>query len=173
MEAFLCEIRIFAGNFAPRDWEFCNGQLLKISQHTAVFEILGTTYGGDGVNTFALPDLRGRVPIHAGSSRGAGLDKVLLGESSGSNRNTLLIHNLPPHDHSISASSQPGTSGDPTNNYPANSGANDKEYSESANTSMNAQATRLTGGGQPMNNMQPYLGLNYIISMTGVFPPHD
>lgn len=173
MEQFLCEIRLFGGNFAPRGWAFCNGQLLPLSQYQAVFSILGTTYGGDGRTTFALPDLRGRVPIHAGSSRGPGVDEVRLGESSGSNTNTLLIHNLPAHNHLIAASSQPGTSGDPTNNYPANSGATDKEYSENANTSMNAQSTRLTGGGQPINNMQPYLGLNYIIALQGVFPSQD
>jgi len=170
MEQFLCEIRLFAGNFAPAGWAFCNGQLLPLSQYQAVFSILGTTYGGDGRTTFALPDLRGRVPAHAGSSSGPGVQEVRLGESSGSNTNTLLGHNLPSHNHRVYASDKPGTTGNPSNNFPANSGNNDKEYAEDSNTSMNGLMTSLTGNSQPVNNMQPYLGLNYIIALQGIFP---
>lgn len=173
MEQYLCEIRLFAGNYAPRGWAFCNGQLLPLSQYQAVFSILGVTYGGDGRTTFALPDLRGRVPVHAGDSNGPGVQQVRLGESSGVNTNTLTIGSLPKHNHAVYASNQQGTSGDPTNKVPANSGARDQEYADKANTSMNAQMTGITGAGQPVNNMQPYLGLNYIIALQGVFPSHD
>lgn len=170
MEQYLCEIRLFAGNFAPKGWAFCNGQLLPLSQYQAVFSILGTTYGGDGRTTFALPDLRGRVPIHAGSSRGPGVQEVRLGESGGSNTNTLLVSNLPAHNHSVNASDKLGTTGNPSTNFPANSGGNDKEYSDSANSTMNHQMTGQTGNNVPITNMQPYLGLNYIISLQGIFP---
>lgn len=173
MEPFLCEIRLFAGNFAPRGWAFCNGQILPISQYQAVFTILGYTYGGNGSTTFALPDLRGRVPVHAGASTGPGVRQVRWGESSGSNHNTLLISNLPKHNHFVFASDQPGTTGNPTNNFLGNSGSSDKEYTESATTQMNPQMTGFVGGDQPVNNMQPYLGLNYIIAMVGVFPSED
>lgn len=173
MDQFIGEIRLFAGNFAPRGWAFCNGQLLPLSQYQALYAILGIVYGGDGRTTFAIPDLRGRVPVHSGYSEGPGVDKVEPGQKSGTNTNTLSIGNLPPHNHSIMASNQPGTSGDPSNNFPANSGSTDKEYAANANTVMNAQVTSPTGAGQPVNNMQPYLGLNYIISLTGVYPSRD
>ncbi|MGS2762862.1 phage tail protein [Sinomicrobium sp. M5D2P9] len=173
MDEFIGTIKLFAGNFAPKDWAFCNGQLLAIAQNQALFSILGTTYGGDGRTTFALPDLRGRVPVHAGASQGPGVKDIRLGEAGGTNNNTLLITNIPRHNHSVMASNQPGTSGDPTNNYPANTGATDKEYTENANTAMNPQMTGATGGGQPVNNMQPYLGLNYIIALYGIYPPHN
>lgn len=173
MEQFLCEIRLFAGNFAPKGWAFCNGQLLPLSQYQALFGILGTTYGGDGRTSFALPDLRGRVPVHAGTSSGPGVREVHLGESSGTNTNVMSIANLPPHNHAVLASNQQGTSGDPTNNFPANSGNTDAEYANNANATMNAQMTNRVGNGQPINNMQPYLGLNYIISLQGVYPNED
>ncbi|MEH6307167.1 tail fiber protein [Olivibacter sp. CPCC 100613] len=172
-EAFIGTIVLFAGNYEPKGWAFCNGQLLAISQNQALFSILGTTYGGDGVTTFALPDLRGRVPVHAGASQGVGLKQITLGESSGSNNNTLLVTNIPPHNHPVMANSQPGTSGDPSGNFPANTGATDAEYASNANTVMNAQMTANVGGGQPVNNMQPYLGLNYIIALYGIYPPHN
>jgi len=173
MEPFLCEIKLFAGNYAPRGWAFCNGQILPISQYQAVFTILGYTYGGDGKTTFALPDLRGRVPIHTGASTGPRAREVRLGESSGSNDNTLTIGNLPKHNHPVFANNQQGTSGNPTDNFPANSGASDKEYTDNSNTSMNHHMTGLVGGDLPVNNMQPYLGLNFIIALYGEFPSHD
>ena len=173
MNPFLCEIKLFAGNYAPSGWAFCNGQLLPLSKYQAVFSILGVTYGGDGKTTFALPDLRGRVPVHAGASSGPLAREVLLGESAGTNTNTLTIGSLPKHNHAVYANNQPGTSGDPTNKVPANSGARDQEYADNFNTSMHTQMTGITGAGQPVNNMQPYLGLNYIIALYGEFPNHD
>ncbi|MGS2741046.1 phage tail protein [Sinomicrobium sp. M5D2P17] len=172
-EELIGVIKLFAGNFAPRGWAFCNGQLLAIAQNQALFSLLGTTYGGDGRTTFALPDLRGRVPVHAGNSQGPGLQDVRLGEASGTNTNTLTIMNIPRHNHPVMASNQPGTTGDPSNSFPANSGATDKEYSGNANITMNVQMTGMTGGGQPVNNMQPYLGLNYIIALYGIYPSRD
>ncbi|SFW77299.1 Microcystin-dependent protein [Sinomicrobium oceani] len=173
MDEFIGVIKLFAGNFPPKDWAFCNGQLLSIASNSALFSILGTTYGGDGITTFALPDLRGRVPVHNGDSQGPGLQYVDLGEAGGTNTNTLLTSNIPPHNHAIRANNQAGNSADPSNNYPANTGAVDKEYSDTANTTMNIQMTGLTGGGIPVNNMQPYLGLNYIICLYGIYPPRN
>lgn len=149
MDLFIGEIRIFAGNFAPRGWALCNGQVLPIVKNTALFSILGTTYGGDGRTTFALPDLCGKSPMHQGA--GAGLSPRALGESGGAASVALSLNQLPAHSHQAMCQVSP--------------------YSSPPDTMMSVQAVQAAGGGQPHNNMQPYLGLNFIISLQGVFPP--
>ena len=174
MEGTIGEIRMFAGNFAPRNWAFCAGQLLSISQNTALFSILGTTYGGNGQTTFALPDLRGRVPV--GTGTGPGLPSVNLGEVSGTPTVTLLVSNLPAHNHPLNAVTEAGSSATPTGNLLANTGALDKEYAPAAGntaTAMGATAIGNTGSSTPINNMQPYLGMNYIICLFGIFPSRN
>lgn len=171
-EPLLGEIKLFAGNFAPRGWALCDGQLLSISQNTALFSLLGTTYGGDGRTTFALPDLRGRVPIHAGN--GPGLSSKSLGELSGTETNVLSISNLPSHSHTINAVSEDGNESSPAGNLPAGTKLLDKEYSgASATATMNASMVGNTGGNQAVNNMQPYLTVNYIIALQGIYPSRN
>ncbi len=169
MDPFIGEIKLFAGNFVPRGWAFCDGQLLPISQNSALFSILGTTYGGDGRTTFALPDLRGRVPVSPG--HGPGLSSYRLGEKGGQEHVTLTTNEIPSHTHSLRADAAVGTTNDPTNHVLANTGAFDNEYStNSPNTNMNNAAVTSTGGSQSHENRQPFLGLYYIIAVQGVFP---
>ena len=176
---FLAEIILFAGNFAPRGWAFCQGQILSIAQNTALFSLLGTTYGGNGQTTFALPDLHGRVPV--GTGQGPGLPNVNLGEVSGEPSHTLIITEMPAHNHpaqgQINAASGGGDNGSPGGNFPAASTARDNIYSGTSDTTMNANASQVTvgaaGGSQPHNNMQPYLGMNYIIAIQGIFPSRN
>lgn len=163
MDPFLGEVILFGGNYAPRGWAFCDGQLLPISQNSALFSILGTTYGGDGYTTFALPDLRGRAPIHAGS--GPGLSDRRLGLRSGAETTTLNTLNLPSHNHTISAAEE-GNTDVPNNNYIAGAGLN--SYSTETDTA--SRSTGNQGGSQAFNNMPPYLVMNYIIALQGVFP---
>ncbi|KAB8142253.1 phage tail protein [Chloroflexia bacterium SDU3-3] len=167
-DQFLGEIRMFAGNFAPVGWAFCNGQLMPISQNTALFSLLGTYYGGDGKSTFALPNLIGNVPIHQG--QGPGLSEHYLGEASGTESVTLLTSEIPAHTHTTQAQSNPGGVNSPTNMAWAaqRSAAN---YISSANVNMAADALALAGGFQPHNNMQPYLVVTFIIALQGIFPP--
>ena len=168
-EGFIGEIRMFAGNFAPKDWAFCQGQLLSISQNTALFSILGTTYGGDGRVTFALPNLSGRVPVGVG--QGAGLTNRQLGEMSGTETVTLTTAQMPAHNHTINAVTSEGNQNLPTNNLPANTKTLDKEYSDAnTNTTMKATMVNSTGGNQPFSIMQPSLGMNYIICVNGIYP---
>ena len=168
--AYLGEIRMFAGNFAPTGWQFCNGQLLSIAQNTALFSLLGTTYGGNGITTFGLPDLRGRVPVHFGL--GPGLTDVALGQVRGTENTSILVSNLPAHTHSISANTSAGTTSVPTNAINADTSTLDKEYTtNAANTTMSP--TGSTGDSQPINNMQPYLGINFIIATQGIFPSRN
>jgi len=167
-DQFVGEIRMFAGNFAPVGWAFCNGQLLPISQNTALFSLLGTYYGGDGKSTFALPNLIGRVPIQQGD--GPGLSPRYLGESSGSESVTLLTSEIPAHTHTTGAQSGPGGSNTPTNMAWAaqRSAAN---YISSANVNMAPDALTIAGSSLPHNNMQPYLVVTFIIALQGIFPP--
>lgn len=172
-EPFLAEIIMFAGNFAPRGWAFCQGQLLPIAQNTALFSLLGTTYGGDGRTTFALPDLRGRVPV--GTGQGPGLPNINLGEMSGEAAHTLNVTEMPAHSHPAQAagSANAGDSASPGGNTWATSTARDNVYTSAApDSSMAASAVTVgaAGGSQPHNNMQPYLGMNYIIALQGIFP---
>jgi microcystin-dependent protein len=173
-DQFVAEIRIFAGNFAPTGWALCNGQLMPISQNTALFSLLGTTYGGDGKSTFALPNLQGAAPLQAG--QGPGLSLYDLGESIGSPSVTLLQTEMPAHNHGALAVAGAGVS-DPTNNAWA-SGAKGfgNVYSPSvqaSNVQMSPNSTSVAGGSLPHNNMMPYLGLTFIIALQGVFPPRS
>jgi microcystin-dependent protein len=174
MEAFIGSIILFAGNFAPRGWAFCEGQLLPIAQNTALFSILGTTYGGNGQTTFALPDLRGRVPI--GFGNGPGLQSITLGESAGTNTNMLTVSELPRHTHTLNANATTvgrDLNALPTGNFSAQNQDGTGNYASTGGAEMNPQAIGMTGSGTPVNNMQPFLGLNYIICMQGIFPSRN
>ena len=168
-DPFVAEIRIFPFIFAPTGWAFCNGQLLPISQNTALFSLLGTTYGGDGKSTFALPNMQGNAPMHPG--QGPGLSLHDLGEQGGTQTVTLLESEMPSHGHAVNASAAEGTTGDPSGQLVA-SGIGVNMYSSTINaTTLNPYAVAPTGGDQPHNNMQPYLTLNFNIALQGVFPP--
>lgn len=179
MTPMMGEIRMFSGTFAPRNWAFCNGQLLSISQNSALFAILGTTYGGDGVNTFALPDLRGRVPV--GTGQGPGFPPVLVGEIGGERTQTLNSTQMPAHVHTAPAplaSTTLGTQQEPgATAIPAGSNQRNAQYAASgtANTQlpMSSTTTGSAGGNQPFSIMQPHLGMNYIIALEGVFPSRN
>lgn len=165
-DPFVAEIRIFPFNFPPTGWAFCNGQLMPISQNTALFSLLGTVYGGDGKSTFALPDLQGSAPMQPG--QGNGLSLRDLGEMSGVESITLLISEIPLHTHSYTATEEAANENNPANNAPA---AGVGMYATpGAVTQMAPQALALAGGGLPHNNMQPYLTLNFCIALQGVFP---
>jgi microcystin-dependent protein len=169
---FLAEIRIFTGNFAPKGWALCNGQLMPISQNTALFSLLGTTYGGDGKSNFALPDLQGAAPMQQG--QGPGLSLRDLGETAGEQSVTLLQTEMPSHKHN--AQSGPSSdSASPTNNaWGTGQKGFGQVYAASAqatNVNMNPTfALSIAGGNQPHNNMMPFLGLTFIIALQGVFP---
>ena len=171
MNPFIAEIIMFGGNFAPRGWALCDGQLLAINSHSALFSILGTTYGGDGRTTFALPDLRGRVAINP--RQGPGLSNYRLGQKGGTEDVTLTINQIPSHNHTINATSVVGTTNDPTNNFLANTGSFDNEYGTSANTTLNPLAASNTGGSQSHNNIQPFCCVNYIIALEGIYPSRN
>lgn len=172
MEPFLGQIILVGFNFAPQGYATCDGQLLSIAQNTALFSLLGTTYGGNGQTTFALPDLRGRTPIHQG--QGPGLSNRAIGESSGTEATTLITSNLPAHTHTLNAVSEVGTVGAPAGAFLAATGSFDPEYRPSGTTVQLApQSVGITGGSQPVNNMQPYLVLNYAIALEGIFPSRN
>lgn len=169
-DQILGEIRMFAGNFAPRGWALCNGQLLPIASNEALFSIIGTTYGGDGRTTFALPDLRGRVPMHYGQGTGSS-HYYRPGDSGGTATNTLTISNLPAHNHSVNAVTEAGNSASPTGNFPAGTKLLDPEYSTGGTpTTMHAGMIGTAGGNQPVNNMQPYQTVTFIIATVGIYP---
>lgn len=180
-EGMIGEIRLFAGNFAPRDWAFCDGSLQSIAQNTALFSILGTTYGGDGKVTFALPDLRGRAAVGVG--QGPGLTEWDLGEVQGTETNTMIITEMPRHTHLVMSNNTPGagTDNSPVNNYMAagpvdrSSGlpVNTRYATTSDGTTMGIQSIGIAGGSQPFNNMQPVLVLNYVICLYGIFPSRN
>jgi microcystin-dependent protein len=166
-EPFIGEISMFAGNFAPRGWAFCDGQLLAISSNTALFSLLGTTYGGDGRTTFALPDLRGRVPIHAGN--GPGLSDYRLGQKGGTETTTLTVNQLPSHNHPIQASNSAANSSEVTGTVMGKAIGMPGLYSnQTPDTSM--KPTGNVGGNQSFDTRQPYCTINYIIALQGVFP---
>ena len=178
---FIAEIRMFAGNFAPRSWMFCQGQILSIASNTALFSLLGTTYGGNGQTTFALPDFRGRVPVGTGS--GPGLPPVSLGEMAGSYTQTLLATNMPAHTHTATtqlkgtsaAANQGKTDGavfgsnDNLAIYTRNAGSMDMNFNAASATTTVSSA----GGNQPFSLMQPYLGMNFIIAIEGIYPSRN
>jgi microcystin-dependent protein len=163
---YIGEIRMVGFNFAPVDWAFCNGSLLPISQYEALFNLIGTTYGGDGQTTFALPNLQGRIPFHQGSGSTGNL---VIGESSGTETVTLLANQLPTHTHTLSANSSAGTQPSLAGGFWAQSSL--KEYStESPVHTMAASAVGSSGGSQPHDNMPPFLTINFVISLFGVYP---
>jgi len=169
MEPYLGSLLLVAFNFAPTGWALCNGQLLQISQYTALFSLLGTTYGGDGVTTFALPDLRGRVPISSG--QGPGLQNYAIGQAGGAENVTLGVNQLPAHTHSVNTVSAQGTSAQPGNEYLASSTHGSSIYSSSRpDSTLNPNAVSYAGGSQPVNIRSPYLTLNWIIALAGIFP---
>ncbi|MDX1996616.1 MAG: tail fiber protein [Thermoanaerobaculia bacterium] len=172
MDPFVAEIRIFPFNFAPRGWAWCDGQLLPLSQNTALFSLLGTTYGGNGKSNFALPDLQGRAPMHPG--QGPGLSLHDLGETGGSETVSLLESEIPAHSHTMRASSDPGDqfAPSPTASFAASTGGTAYQPIANANLVMMAPETLApTGGDAPHNNMQPYLTFYFNIALQGVFPP--
>lgn len=171
MDPFLGEVRMFAGTYAPMGWEFCNGQLLNISQYDSLFALIGTTYGGDGVSTFALPDLRGRTPIHMG--QGPNLSPRNLGDSLGRESVLLTAAQMPTHYHSVHASSKAGVQAVPNGSvWAVVTGEN--RYTQAAPTvSMSPNATTPAGGGQPHDNMMPFQAVSFIIATEGVFPSRD
>lgn len=170
-DPFVAEIRIFPFNFAPRGWAWCDGQLLPLSQNTALFSLLGTTYGGNGKSNFALPDLQGRAPMHPG--QGPGLSLHDLGETGGSETVTLLESEIPSHSHAVSASIADGISQTPANEKLA-TGVGVANFGPSASlVMMNPSALAPAGGDQPHNNMMPYLTFYFCIALQGVFPPRS
>lgn len=175
-DAYIGEIRVFAGNFAPKGWALCNGQLMSISQNTALFSILGVQYGGDGKTTFALPNLMGNAPMGQGS--GQGLTPRTVGEKVGSSTVTLLTTEMPAHNHMPQAINIQGNARTPAGNYwsqAVEEGQLGEEYQSplfnpTPDTLMSPVALNVAGGSQPHNNMQPYLAMNYIICLQGEFP---
>ncbi len=175
---FIGEIRLFGGNFAPINWHFCDGTLIPISENSVLFALIGTTYGGDGVNTYALPDLRGRVPIHQGT--GAGLSTRVIGEKGGTNSVTLTSNNLPQHTHTLSATTAAATALAPspsltfaqtTSAFRSYTNVNPGDPITETDFAVNSVTT--TGNGLPHENMMPYLGVNYIIALYGIFPTRN
>jgi microcystin-dependent protein len=168
-DPFVAEIRMFGFNFAPTGWAFCDGQILPLSQNTALFSLLGTTYGGDGKSTFALPDLQGSVPVHPG--QGQGLSQYSLGQQSGSEFVTLLTSEIPLHTHVLSASEETVNETNPTNFF---LGAGETRYAvPAAVTQLAPQDLTPAGGSLPHNNLMPYLVVNFCIALQGVFPPRQ
>jgi microcystin-dependent protein len=171
-DPFAAEIRIFGFNFAPKGWAFCNGQLLPLSQNTALFSLLGTTYGGDGKSNFALPNMEGNAPMHPG--QGPGLSLHDLGETGGSDFVTLLESEIPAHSHALVAAANPALLKLPAPTDSLARSQGDNAYQSVVNQNvvqMNANAIGPAGGDQPHNNMMPYLTLNFNIALQGVFPP--
>ncbi|RVU31640.1 phage tail protein [Neptunomonas marina] len=170
-EPYVGEIRMFAGNFAPRGWAFCDGQLLAVSQNDALFSLLGTIYGGDGRTTFGLPDLRGRAPIHAG--QGSGLTNRTLGGSGGRENVYITANQLPPHSHSLLVSSSQGNQSDPTGHYFSDTSVAGRDldgYSSTDNSGISVLSSSLQGGSRSHTNMQPSLAVHYIIALVGIYP---
>jgi len=177
---FLGEIRLFAFNFPPRGWALCNGQLLSISQNTALFALLGTTYGGNGQTTFALPNLQSRVPIHQG--QGPGLSPYVMGQTAGEENHTLISTEMPQHLHQVSpaCSAEDANQAAAKNNFPASpavsvGGAPVNAYTNAAspNTFMGSTNSSIAGGSQPHNNVQPYLVVSFCIALVGIFPSRN
>jgi len=168
---YVGEIRIFAGNFAPNGWAFCNGALLSIAENEVLFNLIGTTYGGDGQETFGLPDLRGRAPIHFGT--GPGLPTVVQGQVFGTEQVTLITSQIPAHTHPLLAAASKGNSASPVGAIPAADAAGiTAAYSSTAPSGQQLAASSVSsvGGNQPHENMQPFLVVNYIISLYGIYP---
>jgi len=175
VDAYLGEIRLFAGDFAPTDWMFCDGSLVSVSTYQALFSLLSTTYGGDGTNTFGLPDLNGRIPI--GTGQGQGLSKYVLGQFGGEEQVGLTAANLPPHSHTIQVSSSAATSAVPSFNLTLATVdpslhlyVDTTKGSVTGTTDFSANALSTDGNGLPHDNIMPYVGLHYIICVNGLYP---
>lgn len=166
---FLGEIRLYSFNFAPKGWAFCNGALLSIPQNTALFSLLGTYYGGNGIQNFALPDLRSRVPLHMGSGPGG---TYTIGETAGEENVTLLLTQLPAHNHLLQAVNGPGGAKAPLNNLLSQSGTTYPRYATAGSNvvTLNPASIQPAGGNTPHSNIQPYLSMNYCIALAGIFP---
>jgi microcystin-dependent protein len=173
MEGTMATILLFAGNFAPRNWGFCDGSIIAIQSNTALFSLLGTTYGGNGTTTFALPDLRGRVAV--GTGNGPGLSGYQLGQVGGSETVTLNVNNIPAHSHAVRVPTTDGaaTSDDPNGNILALQGSSVYAAANTATGSYGGVTDSLVGGSQPISILQPYLALNYVICMYGIYPSRN
>lgn len=170
-DPYLGEIRVFGFSFAPLNWAFCHGQLVPIAENPALFMVIGTTYGGDGVNTFALPDTRGRIPIHQG--QGLGLSSYVIGQSFGAESVTLTTPQLPSHGHTLLASVSGARTTTPTNNVLGSGEADIYNRDTTATLAASSSAVAMSGGGQPHANIQPILGLNFCICLAGIFPSRN
>jgi microcystin-dependent protein len=168
-QPYVGELRMFAGNFAPAGWQFCDGSLLPISENETLFQLIGTTYGGDGQSTFAVPDLRGRVPVHMGT--GPGLSTRIIGETGGAESITLTVTQMPAHTHPMLASANTANTTSPQNAVLARTASNVYTTANPPTSNGNmASALSPVGGSQPHENMQPYLAVSFIISLFGIFP---
>ncbi len=168
-EPFVGEIGMFAGNFTPRGWAFCDGQLIAVSQNDALFSLLGTIYGGDGQTTFGLPDMRGRIPIHAGSC--PGLSSRRLGAKGGAESVTITVNQIPDHNHgSLQASGDPASSVNPVGNVPGMSNSTDLYADDLSPVNMNQDAITDTGGSHSHSNLMPFLCIHFIIALFGIYP---
>jgi microcystin-dependent protein len=162
-QPYVGEIRMFAGNFAPAGWMFCEGQLLPISENETLFQLIGTTYGGDGQSTFALPDLRGRLPLHQGNG-------FILAETGGAEEITVTVSQIPAHSHPLLATSNPASTPNTAAALPATGGISELYWGDPPDSNAAPQAVTPVGGSQPHTNFQPYLCINFIISLFGIFP---
>lgn len=165
---YIGEIRMFGGLFAPLNWAFCNGASIAISQNDALYNLIGTTYGGDGVNTFQLPDLQGRVPVHQG--QGPGLSNYALGQKAGTETITLTTQQLPSHMHYAFGAAGGNATSNPSGAAWGNSGINNKSFGPTATGVMNNGSLSMTGGSQPHDNLMPFLVISFIISLYGIYP---
>jgi microcystin-dependent protein len=171
-EPFLAEIKMVGFNFAPRGWAFCDGQLLPINQNQSLYSLMGTIYGGDGRTTFALPDLRGRAPLHFGTGTAPGAVDHSQGQKSGEETHALTSSEMPTHDHSVAANAGPATSDEPQGNLPARAGF-DAYGGATALGALGAETVADTGGGQRHDNMQPWLAVNFCVALQGIFPSRN
>ncbi len=170
-QPYVGEIRMFGGNFAIAGWQFCDGSLLSIAENEVLFQLIGTTYGGDGQTTFAVPDLRGRLPIHQGQlTGGGGSGNYQIAQTGGVETVTLITQQIPSHNHPAGCNSGPGNSASPANAVPAQNTTALAYALTPPQINMNAAAIQNTGGNQPHDNMQPYLCVTFIISLFGIFP---
>lgn len=170
-DPFIGEIRMFAGNFAPQGWATCDGQLMAIAQNDALFSLVGTTYGGDGQTTFGLPDLRGRLPLHMG--QGPGLSNYPIGQSAGSESVTLTSPQLPAHSHTLLASGAAANNASPLGSLTAASSSSSIYGNAAPAVTMRADAVAPAGGSQPHDNLMPFLCLNFIIALEGIYPSRN
>ncbi len=168
---YIGQIMLFAGTFAPRGWQVCDGSLLLISQYDVLFALIGTTYGGDGQTMFAVPDLRSRVPVHQG--QGSGLSNRIIGEVSGTENVTLIATQLPSHTHALQVSSSAATSATPSSGVTLGAAAEELYSTDSPNASLNPGTITSVGGNQSHTNVQPYLALNFVIAYEGIFPSQN